>query len=225
MYLKIREAIILFILSMSFVLAGIFLLKWKRFNKQEKVFGYFLLLNVLFETIAWVTADIIKIKNNLPGLHLYTLLEFLLIVKFTESNITKLKGLPSSVLMIAGSILIFLNTVFIQNIYTYNSISIAGVKIFTIVVSVIFFYKILSTKRYDILEIKPSVYFFTAIFLNASVSLIWYMYSNSIILLNKEMNIKLSLLKNSAGAVASIIIFIGIILAITRNTDKQKSLN
>lgn len=204
---------------LSFIVAGLFVFYNKSFNYQEKAFGYFLVLNVIFEFVAWSSTNIFKVENNLPGLHLYTLLEFLFIVQFAKSSIKKLQGLPAKIILIAGSLFIIINSIWIQSIYTYNSISLTAVKILTITISVLFFYKVLSSKKYSIVETRPSVYFFTAIFLNACTSMIWYMYSNKIILLGPVMKDQLRVLKHSAAVMSALIILTGILYVIKRKEN------
>ena len=219
MYITINEILTWFILSMSFLLSVIFIINRKSFNHQEKAFGFFLIINSIFELIAWFSVSVFNVENNLPGLHLYTLFEFLCITKFATSSLKQLQGLPAKIILVAGSLFIISNSIWIQNIYTYNSISITAVKIFTIVMSVLFFYRMLSSKRYSIVQTRPSVYFFTAIFLNACTSMIWYMYSNQILLLSDEMNIQLSIMKSTSTAIANLIILIGLYYATSRKEN------
>lgn len=219
MYIVLTELLTNVVVSTSFILAGLFIFYNKLFNRQEKIFGYFLVLNVVFEIIAWASPYIFIEQNNLPGLHLYTLLEFILITLFAASNFEKLQGLPANIILIAGSLLIIANSIWIQDIYIFNSISITAVKIFTSVISILFFFKVLSSKKYSIVETRPSVYFFTAIFLNACTSMIWYMYSNKFILLDKIMGRQLSILKHSVAIISSLIILTGIIYIIKRKKN------
>lgn len=204
---------------MSFVLAGMFLLFRKSFNRQEKIFGYFLVLNVVFETIAWSSSNIFTVKNNLPGLHLYTLLEFLFVLWFSSKNLPILKEGLTAHITVIGSAFIVDNSLLEQNIFTYNSISVSAVKIFTIAMSILFFYRILSTKKYSIVETRPSVYFFTALFLNSCTSMTWYMYSNDMLKLGRNLSSQLNVIKNSAALLAGLIIFTGIFYIIKRKEN------
>ena len=162
---------------------------------------------------------IFEIKNNLPGLHAYTLLEFIFIAYFASKTIDRIKGKYQPLLFIVGIFFIINNSIWIQSIYTYNSISISVVKIFTILVSILFFYQVLAKRKYDIIEIRPSVYFFTGIFLNACISMIWYMYSNKIILLTGKLRLQLNILKHTTTVLASLIILTGIIYIINRKRE------
>ena len=69
---------IIFISALSSI-AVILLLQ--KFQNVDKIFGYSILLTGLFEIIAKVTL-LFDVKNNLPGLHLYTLLDFVVISWF-----------------------------------------------------------------------------------------------------------------------------------------------
>lgn len=215
MYIIINDILVNFIVSMSFLLAGLFLWYRNSFNEQEKVFGYFLVLNVVFETIAWSSLTIFRVENNLPGLHLYTLLEFIFILWFCNRSIPALKGITERIALI-GTVFIFDNTLDRQSIFTYNSISISAVKIFTITMSILFFYRVLATQKYSIIEIRPSVYFFTGLFLNSCTSMTWYMYSNKMLKLSRDSNVQLDIVKNSTAILASLIILTGILYIIKR---------
>lgn len=204
---------------MSFLLAGLFISYYKSFNRSEKIFGFFLLLNLIFEMIAWSSTHVFEIKNNLPGLHAYTLLEFIFIAYFANKTIDRIKRKYQPIIFIVGIFFIIYNSAWIQSIYTYNSISISVVKIFTILVSILFFYQVLAKRKYDIIEIRPSVYFFTGIFLNACISMIWYMYSNKIILLTGKLRLQLNVLKHTTTVLASLIILTGIIYIINRKKE------
>lgn len=218
-YALIQDILIFLIIGMTFISGGLFLVKRKAFNASETAFGYYLLLNSVFEIIAWSSISVFGFSNNLPGLHLYTLLEFVFITNFAVASLQMIKGLPAMIILTVGSLLIIFNSVCVQNIYTYNSISLAGVKIYTLIISIIFFYKILSTKKYSIVNIRPSVYFYTAIFLNACTSVIWYMYSNKILILSNIMDQQLSIVKNSAATLASIIILTGLYYIVKRKEN------
>ena len=222
-YYTARETLVFTIVSLSTLLAALFIFNKKSFSREEKLFGYFLVLNTLFEFIAWASTQVLGIKNNLPGLHLYTLLEFIFIAKFATESIKRLKGLPATIIIVVGSLFIIINSIWIQSIYTYNSISISAVKTFTIVMGILFFHQLLATKKYSIVNVRPSVYFFTGIFLNACTSIIWYMYSNKIILLDDIQSLQLGIIKHSASLVASAILFIGVLYAINRKKIKPSN--
>ena len=219
MFLPMEELLINLIISMSILLAGLSVFYRKKLNRQEKVFSYFLIVGAIFEQMAWISISAFHLKNNLPLLHLYTLLEFVLIYMFAAVSIKGFNGLFAKIVIIAGSSFVIGNSIWIQSIYTFNSISITVVKVFTIVVSIIFFYKVLSTQRYSISETRPTVYFFTAIFLNACTSIIWYMYSNELLLIEKVAWKQLLILKNVSALAASIIILLGLYYAIIRKEN------
>ena len=219
MFLPIEDLLINLIIGMSILFAGISVIYRKKFNRQEKAFSYFLILGAIFEVLVSIITSELKLTNNLPGLHLYTLLEFVFICMFATVSIKRFSGLPAKIIIIIGCSFIIGNSIWIQSIYTYNSISLTAVKIFTIVISILFFYNVLSTRRYSISETRPTVYFFTAIFLNACTSIIWYMYSNELLLLELVKWKQLTLLKNVSALAASIIILLGLYYAIIRKEN------
>ncbi len=216
MYRAISDILVNGVVGMSFFLAILFILCRNSFNPQEKVFGYFLVLNVIFEAIAVISLDWFRVSNNLPGLHLYTLLEFIFILWFSHRNLPILTSKLTRYIFFFGVVFIIDNSILEQNIYTYNSISVTAVKLFTITMSILFFYRVLATKKYSIVEIRPSVYFFTGLFLSGCTSVTWYMYSNKTIELEPILYDQLSILKNSTSFLASLILLTGVFYIIKR---------
>ena len=189
---------------------------YKEFNNSEKTFALFLIFNALFEIIAWFTINVLKIENNLLGLHVYTFIEFICIGIFAIVNLRTLNGLTGKILLGLGSVLIIANSIFLQDIYSFNSNSIASVKVFTIITSIIFFYDVLSSKSHSISEKRPTVYFFTAIFLNACTTIIWYLYSNEMMIMEMNMWLQLESLKLTSSIIASVIVLTGVYYAVIR---------
>ena len=198
------------ILIISLLSSILFLSYYKRFNASERRFGYFILVSTFFEVVACLTSMYFEGGNNLFGLHLFTLVEYIVLGNFMLRSFDFFKiRLPVLTVLGAGSLMIIFNSLFVQKLNTYNSYSIAGVKVFIIAMCVYFFYIVLRTKNYSIKEVKPTLYFFTAIFLNASTVMIWYLYSNELLSLSDDLWLKLSILKLTSTIIAYLIILIG----------------
>lgn len=112
----------------------------KRLNVPFRRLFYYLILNLCIEILAlvWIRLE----YNNLPLLHFYTLGEFILFSYFYESLIHK----PASFkkyfwpYVLFGGILIIWNSIFIQDIYTFNTHSKPLVHAIIIGYAVIYFF-------------------------------------------------------------------------------------
>ena len=108
----------LIILSFSLLIC---VFKFSILPQEFKIFSVFLLINITTELIIWFIGWKLKI-SNLPLLHLYTLLEFIILSLFYKrllKNEFFQKYFLSFVFSI--SILIILNSIFFESIYSFNS--------------------------------------------------------------------------------------------------------
>lgn len=104
---------------------------WKRLPVAFKFLSFFLWCNLLVEVIVFFLP---KGMNNLPLLHLYTLLGFILI-SLIYQKMGLLGNWPNKyfVLFLASiSGLLVLNSIFLESIYTYNSYAKTLVQLFLI---------------------------------------------------------------------------------------------
>ena len=167
------------VLSVTTAIAGMYLYPYA--NKKEKVFIYYIIAIGFFELLAMILVALMHNGNNLPGLHVYTLFQFLLLTLFFNacfkefSNWFKYKWI-----LAIGTIGIIANSIFLQSIFTYNSYSKSLVELYVIVMSLTLFRLFLSDKTHEQINMKPSVSFVSAVFLQSSVSIIFYIYSNDI---------------------------------------------
>lgn len=93
-------------------------------NKSKSIikwFNAFLILGFIVQISMLVLY--MQRFNNLPFVHLYTLLEFIFLSLFYKNILQKETFLKKyfTVFIISISILIVLNSIFLQNIYTFNS--------------------------------------------------------------------------------------------------------
>lgn len=108
-------------------------------------FSWYLILSILINLPAFVLAY--NLKNNLPLLHLFTLVELLLVGLFF-AEVLGLKTNQKYKWLLAAMIgLVVFNTMFIQNIFTYNSYSKTLSQVFLLGMTVIYFFKIDQTKE------------------------------------------------------------------------------
>jgi len=167
------------VLSVSSAIASMYLYKYA--NEKEKVFIYYIIAIGFFEIFAKVLKRILVDGNNLPGLHLYTLFQFVLLTLFFNACLKELSDwFKYKWILAIGTIGIIANSLFVQSIFTYNSYSKSVVELYIIIMSLALFKLFLSDKTHEPINMKASVSFVSAVFLQSSVSIILYIYSNDI---------------------------------------------
>jgi hypothetical protein len=119
------------------------LIRRKYLNEELKFIWYFILMGTFFEIFSR-TLLYLKVKNTLPTLHLYTILEFIIIglfyYKFFGDFFSK-KLIP---FIIIGFVLFaIINGFFIQGIYNFNTYASGLEAIIVIALSLLCFYKML----------------------------------------------------------------------------------
>ena len=167
------------VLSVSSAIASIYLYKYA--NKKEKVFIYYIVAIGFFEVFAKVLKQVMSDGNNLPGLHLYTLFQFVLLTLFFNACLKELsKQFKYKWVLGLGTLGILANSLFVQSIFTYNSYSKSAVELYVIIMSLVLFTLFLKDKANEQINMKASVSFVSAVFLQSAVSIIFYIYSNDI---------------------------------------------
>lgn len=203
----------------SLILAFLFLVKRLSFSRIEKQFGYYIALGGLFEVLARISSEFFQLKNNLPGLHLYTLLEFLLLGLFFGLTF-KSKGVnfPLKKILIAGGLLIIFNSIFIESIFVYNSNSKTGVNIFYLASCFYYYYLSLNISNGQTDEKgRPERFFVASILIKTSPSIFYYLFSNYIMTLDKDIAISLSYLHIFGNLLALLFVLLGFIKILQRN--------
>lgn len=131
-------AVLCLSISVSFCLFN-----FKKLNTPFRRLCYFLVWNLIIEISARFIAYS-GIGNNLPLLHLYTLGEFILLSWFYKSLLTKPAFFQNKFwhLVIVGSILVILNSIFLQSIYEFNPLAKTFVQVIIISFAVLYFYNL-----------------------------------------------------------------------------------
>lgn len=130
--------LIVFILVISVALA---IFNRKRLPGAFKILALYLGWNLFIELITFIP---VRGTNNLPLLHLYTLVEFVLFTLLYK-RLELFKSWSISAFwtyLISISVLIILNSIFLQSIYTYNSYAKALVQVLLIVYAVGYMFKL-----------------------------------------------------------------------------------
>ncbi len=96
------------------------LINYKKYSKEFKIVTFYLILSVIVQIISFILW--LNRINNYPILHIYTILEFLVLIAF---YFIQQKGFwPSKlykILAVVFTILSICNSIWVENIYTYNT--------------------------------------------------------------------------------------------------------
>ena len=217
------------VVFLTLLVGFISILYYRRFGSVEKFFVYYIWMSAFFELFA-MSVNLESVnnvlvdygwKNNLPGLHLFTILQFILLVLFFSRVLQKyLVDFLWKIVLIIGSLLILANSIFIQSIFEFNSYSKTVVELAIILASMFYFVKLMLS---DIIKDHNVVltYFVTAVFVNASVSILIHLFSNSIMQMEQEFLTQLWNVRTMVNILTQFIILYGIYLVITRERKLQ----
>ena len=216
---------------LSIILAVLSVLIFSKLNKTQKVFAGYLILSAVFELIAYFSTEpkvfefLIDqgVKNNLPGLHLFTLCQFLVLGYFFHLLLKIINvEVPIKLILGIGILLIIGNSVFLQSIWVYNSYSKTLVEAFIVICSLLYFFKVLNLEKEDIKN-RPNHFFVMAVFIAAALSSLFYLFSNEIMRMDIDLieniySIKTIILILSQGA-----IFYGLYLSVQNYSNLEQN--
>lgn len=118
-------------------------------------------------------------ENNLPLLHIFVVVEFILIGWMYQLHLYKLYNrylIP--VLIVAFSIFSIINSLFIQSIYTFNTYARPIGNLLFIIFAISYYYKLLKELKIRYLERNPMFWINTGILIYFSGSLFLFIFSN-----------------------------------------------
>jgi len=169
------------LIGLSILAAIIGMSLWRKASGVERVFILFIANNAFFE---FLTTMIIRVgyKNNLPFVHAYTLMQFILMTIFFAECFKVLKmKVKYKWVLVFGSLAIIANSVFIQSIYIYNSYSKSLVDLYIMICSVSLFIYLIKDRKHDRADLKPSVSFAAATYLASSISFVIFLFGNVVL--------------------------------------------
>ena len=131
-------------LAIAAIVISIFLI-WRRYSRLPLPFKWlavFQIINLITLVVSGILFD--RAINNLPLLHLYTILEFLALSLFFRSLIKNPTWLPRHFWIFVLSVisLMLLNSAFLQSIYEFNSYAKTLVQVIIITYCVLYFYNL-----------------------------------------------------------------------------------
>ncbi|MEW7281131.1 hypothetical protein ABW636_21250 [Aquimarina sp. 2201CG1-2-11] len=165
-----------FIVIIPLLISGF---KLRSLNKVQIRLVYLLLTVLLVESISnilWYQK-----VNNLPVYHFYTVLEFLLITAIYKKVLASLFS-KLFFIIISSSFVLFavINTLFFQDLQTFNSNTTTLTGVVVIFFSLCYFYALLKEVKYSTLETNPMFWINSGFLIYFSSNLILFFMNNSL---------------------------------------------
>lgn len=175
MFWKTFNSIVVPLLILVPIITG--LCRYKTLPFNLKIVWFYLLIAAVINTAATITGRVYH-ANNMPFLHLYTLIEGVMFIWFYQYLANEDKKKWFFFLQIAFVTFCLLNALFFQSIYLYSSYTRYVESIICILFALKYFAQIALS---DNKPLKlPAFYFNTGIFLYFSGSFILFIFSNFI---------------------------------------------
>ena len=175
MFLKQFSSVIVPLFILVPIIIG--LARYKVLPLNAKILWYYLLIAALISTSATIIGRVYH-ANNLPLLHLFTLIEGVIFIQFYKIEFNGNAKLYN-LLSLTYIIFCIVNAAFLQSIHTYSSYTRYAESIICILFALNYFAKIAT------LDVRPlklaSFHFNTGIFLYFSGSFILFIFSNVIL--------------------------------------------
>ncbi len=151
----------------------------KKLSKIQTKLVYILVIVLVVESISSILWN--QKINNLPLYHFYTVIEFLLIINIF---MTALSGVFSKLFFLIVSIVFIVfaivNTLFFQDLYTFNSNATSVLGILVIFFALSYFYALLKEMKYNALETNPMFWISSGFLIYFSSNLILFYINNSL---------------------------------------------
>lgn len=180
------EAIAKFIIDYSDIptfLVGIYtLFIYKKLPKEMKYISWFILTSFVIQVIASIL--FYNGENNLPLLHIYTVVGFVCLIIFYNQIFDGL--IKPKILWILSTVFVLfsvINSIFIQDIYTFNSYALSVEAVIIIILSLTTFVFLMNdiVKKKRMAVIKSISWINAGLFIYYSSSLLVFYFGNMII--------------------------------------------
>lgn len=207
--LKVEYLTLIF--SMGFIFCPLILsLKhFRSYPKELKVIGIHLILIAIlaiYSASLWISS-----KNNLPVLHIYTMIEFSTIMFFYQIVFKNAIDKVWFIVLISGFLIFCLiNAFFIQKWHIFNTYPRTLESIIIISTSLFYYYKITKQTLYIQIEKSATFWINTGFFIYFSGSFLLFMLSNYILPLSLKFNMIVWQLHAFLSCVLYCLIFIGL---------------
>lgn len=174
--ISIYESISLASITISAILALMIILRFHKLQPVLKVVGIYIIVSAAIDLVSFSLYK--QVANNLRFLHLFTLFEFVILNHLFKLLFRYFSSkLNVYYLAIPGTLFILFNTIFIQNINSYNSYSSILVSTIIIGYCIHFFILILDIEVQN-LQFRALKWFIICLFVFHSISLIIMLFGN-----------------------------------------------
>jgi hypothetical protein len=153
------------------------LIQLKKLPYTGKIIWYYLLVAALVNFTASYIGRHLH-KNNLPLIHLYTLVELVLFVWFYKHLLQAVNKKLYVILPIIFTALCIINALFFQNIFTYSSYTRSVEAFICILFALNYFARLATGTTEKKIITLPDFYFNTGIFLYFSGAFVLFVFSN-----------------------------------------------
>ncbi|WP_282079933.1 hypothetical protein [Aquimarina algiphila] len=208
------------------LIASIFLLapllisifRFRRFNFVQKRLLLLVLITVLVEIISWILWY--KLINNMPLYHFFTIIQFLLIVNIYRTVLSKMFSKLFFIIISIGFVIFaIINTLFFQNLTTFNSNVTTLLGLIVIFFALSYFYALLKEVKYRTLESNPMFWINSGFLIYFSSNLILFYMNNTLFKGVTEA----SLILWGLHAIVNIVLTIFYTIALWVNPKKQNT--
>ncbi|TCS88210.1 hypothetical protein EDD80_10372 [Anseongella ginsenosidimutans] len=166
---------------------SISLLRFRQIPRRFKLIIVFTLISTIGELTATVLV-LLRTGNTLPGLHIYTLAEgVILLLFYSQLLLKKIRPAFFWITIVFFSLFTILNSIFLQSIFEINSNARTVEALLILGCAILFYFHLLESEETE--SIKRSLLWINnAIFLYFSVSLLFFI-SGSYVLTNYPMSV------------------------------------
>lgn len=169
-------------LAASFFLLApllISIFRFRSFNFLQKGLFFLVLVTVVVEIISWILWY--KLINNMPLYHFFTVIQFLLIVNIYRTVLSKIFSKLFFIIISIGFVVFAIfNTLFFQDLSTFNSNVTTLIGFLVIFFSLSYFYTLLKEVKYGALEKNPMFWINSGFLIYFSSNLILFYMNNTL---------------------------------------------
>jgi hypothetical protein len=163
-------------------------LKYKYLSDTARIIFYYLIVSVIFTIIGYILRH--TIQNNLPLLHIYTVVEFFILTEFFKKAINeKNSSKILTVVQIVFTLACIANVFFLQSLFTYNSYSRSLGALLIMLLAINFFARLFTKQLSEKVTKLPLFWFNSAIFLYFSGAFVLFIFSNYVLIADRVTNV------------------------------------
>jgi hypothetical protein len=156
------------------------LYNYRQLDSVLKLFAFFCLISLTFDVLEWILSNL-QVRNNCPLFHLYILFTilFFTVIYYRAFYGIILKRI-ALILGGAGIVAIICNAIFIENIWTYPSISNTVLCLLMIILSLTYFYQLLTRQEFLHIDKQGLFWINSGILFYYSINIFLFMLYNKL---------------------------------------------